>query len=542
MACASVCCSSWGPPVVDAQGQAPLLIGCGDADEVALPSPERIGAKAHNLMRMARLGLPVPPAFVIGAEWCGREQALEPALWSDALAALERATGRRFGDARRPLVLSVRSGAAVSMPGMLETLLDVGLSERTLNGFVRVTGNPRLAWDAYRRLVAGFGEVVMGVDAEVFERDLAAVAGARDVRELDFAELRQVTQLHLASVSRVCGRPFPQEPDQQLSLAVAAVFRSWQAEKARTWRRLQGQSELLGTAVTVQAMVFGNAGGVSGSGVAFTRHPSTGVREPWIDFLFRAQGEDVVSGRRSAHGHAQLATLAPALWAQLQQALQRLEAAFGDMQDVEFTVDNGQLWLLQCRDGKRTPEARARIALDLADEGLIDAAEARRRTQDLDEQALAVERIASEGGAEAVVLATAAAASHGVVCGEIALDEAQARARAAAGASVLLLRADAETRDVAALEVARGLLTMRGARTSHAAVVARQMGKVCLVGCDALAIDLARRRVRFGAVELPEGETITLDGHRGAVYRGMVRTVREVPAELLGRLARLRAG
>lgn len=541
MACASVCCCRSGPPVPEGDALQPVPIGCGDAPAV-LPTAQQIGSKAHNLMRMARLGLPVPPGFVLGTAWCERGEAPPPQVWAAALQAVEQATGRRFGDLRHPLLLSVRSGAAVSMPGMLETLLDLGLCDRTLDGFVRVTGNPRLAWDAYRRLVSGFGEVVMGVPVSAFDADLATVAAGREVQELDFSELRQVTRLHLATVARQAGRHFPQDPQEQLSQAMAAVLRSWSSEKARTWRRLQGLADLQGTAVTVQAMVFGNAGGVSGSGVGFTRHPSTGAREPWVDFLFRAQGEDVVSGRRTARGHAELEELAPALWDQLQQAMTRLEAAFGDMQDIEFTIENGQLWLLQSRDGRRTPTACARIALDLLDEGVIDAAQARRRTQDLDDASLAVEHVSADGGAEALVLATAAPASHGVACGEIALDETRARARAAAGAAVVLLRPDADTADVAALETARGLLTARGARTAHAAVVARQLGRVCLVGCDALVIDLQRRRVRFGEVELAEGEVVSLDGHRGAVYRGPVRTVRELPHDVLRRLARLRAG
>ena len=517
----------------------PLLIACGGAGEV--PPIARVGAKAHHLARMAALGLPVPPAFVIGSEWCGRHQALAPAVWAEALAALEHATGLRLGDGRHPLVLSVRSGAASSMPGMMETLLDIGLADHTLPGLLRLTGNPRLVWDAYRRLVAGFGEVVMGVDPGVFERDLQIVAADRDERDLDYAELRQVARLHLASVQRESGRAFPQQPAEQLAAAIGAVFGSWQADKAATYRRLHGVPDQPGTAVTVQAMVFGNAGGNSGAGVAFTRHPSTGDPEPWVDFLFKAQGEDVVSGRRTARGHEALASVAPAIWDELQGHLRRLEQAFGDMQDVEFTVENGRLWLLQARSGKRTPQAAARIALDLLDEGLIDADEARRRTAGLDEAALAVPRIATEGlGAEVIVLATAVSAAHGVAGGEIVLDEARARSRHDAGVPVVLLRQDAETRDLAALDLAQGLLTTRGARTSHAAVVARQLGKVCLVGCEDLAIDPARRRVRFGPLELAEGEVITLDGHRGAVYRGQVRTVHEAPAGLLQRLALLR--
>lgn len=518
------------------------LIGCGPrARQHAVPTPEAIGFKAHNLARMAALGLPVPPAFVLGTGWCAGPDALKPEVWQNALGELETASDARFGDARRPLLLSVRSGAPMSMPGMMETLLNIGLCDATLPGFLRATGNPRLVWDAYRRLVAGFGEVVLGIGPEVFEADLTQIAAGRDERELDFSELRALTRAHLASVQREAGQPFPQSPRDQLTQAIAAVFASWQAPKARDYRRLNGIADDIGTAVTVQRMVFGNAGGTSGAGVGFTRHPSTGEPAPWVDFLFNAQGEDVVSGRRSAQGHDQLAAAAPPVWHELLAATQQLEQAFSDMQDFEFTVENGHLWLLQTRAGKRTAQAQARIALDLADEGVISADEARRRTEGLDADALAVQRVVTDEGA-ATPLAHAVSAAHGVATGEIVLDEDSARARQQAGATVLLLRQDAETRDLAALDIAAGLLTARGARTAHAAVVARQLGKVCLVGCEQLVIDPPGRRVRLGGVDLAEGEVLTLDGHTGAIWRGAARTVREVPQDLMTRLAALRTG
>jgi len=555
---------------------APTLIGCGPAPAPgsAPPGPEAIGFKAYNLARMAALGLSVPPAFVLGTAWCNQPQALTPAAWQPALQALEAATQTRFGDPRRPLLLSVRSGAPISMPGMMETLLNIGLCDATVPGLLRLTGNPRLAWDAYRRLVAGYGEVVLGVSSEVFEADLALIAAGRDERELDFAELRSLTRAHLASVQRVAGRPFPQAPAAQLAGAIQAVFSSWQAPKARDYRRMNQLADTLGTAVTVQRMVFGNAGGTSGAGVGFTRHPSTGEPQPWVDFLFNAQGEDVVSGRRSARGHDELAAVAPGVWAELLRATAQLERALGDMQDFEFTVENGHLWLLQTRNGKRTPQARARIALDLCDEGVISREEALHRTEGLDAETLSLDRVvlapptddttAGQGHATPLAaaqpLAHAVSAAHGVAVGEIALDEARARQRQAAGVPVLLVRHDAETSDIVALDIAAGLLTVRGARTSHAAVVARQLGKVCLVGCDTLHIDLATRTLHFahpartrgvspnvapGAepddTVLQEGDVLTLDGHQGAVWLGAVRTVREAPQALLSRLAQLRA-
>lgn len=521
---------------------APTLIGCRSSEPTgAIPGPEAIGFKAHNLARMAALGLPVPPAFVLGTGWCAQAERLTSAAWQDALAALSRTTGQALGDVRRPLLLSVRSGAPVSMPGMMETLLNIGLCDATVPGLLRQTGNPRMVWDAYRRLVAGYGEVVLGLEAALFDADLAQVAAGRDERELDFTELRTLTRAHLASVQRATGRPFPQQPQAQLAAAIQAVFASWHAPKARDYRRLKQLDDGMGTAVTVQRMVFGNAGGTSGAGVGFTRHPSSGERQPWVDFLFNAQGEDVVSGRRSAQGHDELAQVAPTVWAELLDATHRLETEFRDMQDFEFTVENGHLYLLQTRNGKRTTQAAARIALDLAEEGLISRTEALARTAELDADHLAVARVVGAADGQPLQpLAHAVSAAHGVAIGEIALDEARAQTRQAAGAPVVLLRPEAETRDIVALDIAQGLLTIRGARTSHAAVVARQLGKVCLVGCEALQIDLARRTVRLGDQTLAEGERITLDGNDGAIYRGAAQIVQEVPQALMDRLSKLR--
>lgn len=509
---------------------APLPADCGAA---------ALGSKAWNLARMAALGLPVPPAFVIGTGWCSEPGALDEAAWRPALAELERLSGLRLGDARHPLLLSVRSGAPVSMPGMMETLLDIGLTEATLSGLLRVSGHPRLAWDAYRRLIAGYGEVVAGIDARHFDADLEAVLGecdACDERMLDFAALRALAARHLDTYRREAGEAFPQDAHEQLRQAIAAVFASWHADKARTYRAMHGLAEDMGTAVTVQRMVFGNAGGLSGAGVGFTRDPSSGEPRPWVDFLFNAQGEDVVSGRRSAYGHDELAAVAPAVWQGLLDAIACLERAFGDMQDFEFTVQQGVLHLLQTRAGKRTPQAAARIALDLLDEGVIDADTARARTAALDARALAEHRIASADGRALVPLGCAASAASGVACGEIVFDEERARARHAAGARLILVRQDAETRDLAALELAEGLLTRRGARTSHAAVVARQLGKVCLVGCEALRLDETERTLEIGGHILREGDLLTLDGNEGAIHAGAAAFVEFVPQDLLVRL------
>jgi pyruvate,orthophosphate dikinase len=503
-----------------------------------------MGAKAWNLLRMAQMSLPVPPAFVLGTHYCiasdARELTSDSNLWKAGLRALELATGLSFGDARRPLLLSVRSGAPVSMPGMMETILNVGLCDATVGGLLRQTGNPRLIWDAYRRLVATYAEVVAGLPVQLFDEPCALLVGARDERDLDFAELRELTRQFLAIYAKAAGVPFPQEPSQQLAGAIQAVFASWQSDKACEYRRLNCIPDTIGTAVTVQRMVFGNAGGQSGAGVGFTRDPTTGEPALWVDFLFNAQGEDVVSGRRNAHGHDELSGVLPAVWQALRDAARQLEHAVGDMQDFEFTVQDGRLYMLQTRNGKRTARAAARIALDMLDEGLITTDVALERTAGLDREALAMPRVVTMDGVASVPMAHAVPASSGVAIGEIVLDEARAVARHGAGAATVLVRRDAETSDIAALEWATGLLTQRGARTSHAAVVARQLGKVCLVGCADLQIDEASRTVTIGRTTLHEGDVLTLDGNDGALYAGSAQTGIEYPMELLTRLASLR--
>lgn len=528
--------------VVDLPAQM-YLIGCG-TKTLTGASGQTMGFKAWNLLRMTELGLPVPPAFVLGTDYsvnpASRDRAATPEVWRVGLTALEAATGLAFGDAARPLLLSVRSGAAVSMPGMMETLLNIGLCDATISGLVRLTGNPRLAWDAYRRLVATYGEVVANLPAAVFESANTELFGARDCDDLDFIELRQLTHRYLELYAQTAGHPFPQQPEQQLSGAIGAVLASWNSAKASEYRRLKKISDAIGTAVTVQNMVFGNAGGRSGAGVGFTRDPASGERALWVDFLFNAQGEDVVSGRRSAQGHEELSTILPAVWLELEHAAAKIEQAFHDMQDFEFTVEDGKLFMLQSRDGKRTPRAQARIALDLFDEGIIDHATASARTAGIDRENLASSRIIAENGMAPKSLGRAATASSGIATGEIALDEARVKARHGAGVDIILVRRDAETADLAALELAKGLLTARGARTSHAAVIARQLGTVCLVGCADLQIDTTTRTIKFGDAIYHEGELLTLDGNSGDIYAGTIKTETDYPEDLLARLKSLR--
>ncbi|MCK9989108.1 MAG: PEP/pyruvate-binding domain-containing protein [Rugosibacter sp.] len=518
------------------------LVASGNTVQHHKPSRDTMGAKAFNLLRMAGIGLPVPPALVIGAHYTAAPEACLPPLFATGLPCLERATGLIFGDARTPLIVSVRSGAAASMPGMMETLLNIGLCDQTIGGLLRQTGNPRLVWDAYRRLIASYGETVANLPASLFEDEIERATQGRDERLLDFNELRELTRLFLSLYQQHAGVAFPQDVKAQLSGAIRAVFASWHAEKAQQYRKLNQIDAAIGTAVTIQGMVFGNSGGHAGAGVGFTRDPTNGERQLWVDFLANAQGEDVVSGRRNAHGHSLLASVAPAAWHKLEESTQALEHEFADMQDFEFTVQDGLLYLLQTRPGKRTDLAAARIALDLMEEGIIDAATALQRTAHLQEENLGTVRLASSDkpGAQAAPLGQAIPACPGVASGEIALDEQRAVARAAAGVSVILVRQDAETSDITALDSALGLLTQRGARTSHAAVVARQLGKVCLVNCESLRIDLNARALRLGEQLLNEGDTITIDGNEGAIYPGVVAAVMAPDTVLQERLRALR--
>ena len=507
------------------------------------PSRETMGSKGYNLHRMTEAGLNVPVALVIGTHYTNAPQDCLAPVFAMGLPALEECTGHRFGDDRNPLILSVRSGAPVSMPGMLETLLNIGLNDHTLPGLVRQTGNPRMAWDAYRRLVASYGEVVEGLPGQLFEDEINRLTQGQDERLLDFSQLRQLTRTFLALYETHARKPFPQDAREQLCGAIEAVFASWNADKAVQYRRIHQIDPDMGTAVVLQRMVFGNTGGHSGAGVGFTRDPSTGESRLWVDFLANAQGEDVVSGRRNAHGHATLAAVAPDAWKQLQASAQALELHFEDMQDFEFTVQDGVLHLLQTRDGKRTPLAAVRIALDLLDDGLIDSAEALQRTQTFLEDELGTVRMVTGDDPDSAPapLALANPACSGVVSGAIALDAQAVERLVQQGVPTILVRQDAETSDIAALQGAQGLLTQRGARTSHAAVVARQMGKTCLVGCAALHINEATRTVHIGSQTLAENDLITLDGNDGAIYAGQATSTLVPDSALRERLATLRS-
>jgi len=507
-----------------------------------------VGSKAHGLLQLAHLGLPVPPGFVLGTELCreyfARGQVPESTRETlrFGIERLEESTGRRYGGARRPLLLAVRSGAPVSMPGMMETILNVGLTPQTVNGFLRATGNPRLVRDCYRRLVRDFSEVVHGLAPAAFDAIVdrhCSQQGLVSARALDSLTLARILEESLALALTGFGRPFPQDPMEQLMQGVEAVWRSWASDKARHYRRLNHIDDAMGTAVTIQAMVFGNSGARSGAGVGFTRDPATGENRLYFDFIFNAQGEDVVAGRQHAEDTALLARRLPRVAAQLERLKTVLESALHDMQDFEFTVENSELYVLQTRPGKRTPWAALRIATDLVREGCIDQAEALAHLEGLDLGR--IERTELEMGSSVVPLASAVSASIGVAAGRLVFDSQRAVALAREAVPVILARPDIQTADIDGIAAAAGVLTGSGGRTSHAAVVARQLGKVCLVDCRALRIEAAGHAAWIGETRLTEGDEITLDAERGAVYRGRLPTVRRLPEPQLAEVARWRA-
>ncbi|RBP11936.1 pyruvate,orthophosphate dikinase [Roseiarcus fermentans] len=506
----------------------PVFIGPGGTPGPILAAD--VGSKAAELARLAALRLPVPPAFVLPTSLCAGVVAGDAAAIKalrkglvTGVGWLEQTMKRRLGDARAPLFVSVRSGAERSMPGMLDTILDVGMNGVSVHGLIRLTGNPRMAFDSWRRFIQGHAEVV-GLAAPggfaALVDDMVRAEGVANDAELDSEALERLVDQFLAHAARLGVAP-PEEPIEQIAEAAEAVYRSWEGARAREYRRLNGLEFLKGTAVTVQAMAFGNSGGDSGAGVAFSRDPATGAKRLYVDFLADAQGEDVVSGRRSPADSALFARRMPEVARALEAGARTLEAACRDVQDIEFTVERGKLWFLQTRSAKRTPLAALKIAVDLVEEGVIERSEAVARVSGIDLAAARVSRFADAAAAPA---ARATVASPGVACGRAAFTSDRAKAFSARGEAVILVRRDTSTEDVAGFAAADGVLTAVGGRTAHAAVVARQMGKVCLVGCRSLAIDEGLGSARLGAEILREGDFIALDGATGDVSLGL-RTV-----------------
>jgi len=504
-----------------------------------------LGGKGANLAEMCRIGLPVPPGFTIGTGVCAAyyenggklPQAVEKEV-DTHLLRLEKAMGRKFGSPEAPLFVSVRSGAAISMPGMMDTVLNLGLNDRTLEGLAKSTGNRRFALDAYRRLVHMFGDVVMGVPHEDFEEALADVKARRRAvldTDLDPAGLEEVVERYRKIYEKHVGTPFPQDPRDQLGRAIEAVFRSWNADRAKKYREIHGIKGLLGTAVNVQAMVFGNLGTTSGTGVCFTRDPSTGENVFYGEYLVNAQGEDVVAGIRTPEPIALLDREMPGVFKQLLGIKEVLERHYKEMQDLEFTVQDGELFMLQTRTGKRTAQAAVRIAVEMAAEKLIDEKEALRRVEPVQLDRLLHPTF--DPSAERILLSRGGLpASPGAVSGRIVFFADDAEAWATRGEKVILVRRETSPEDIGGMHAAQGILTALGGMTSHAAVVARGMGKCCVAGCGDARIDAHRKTLVFGGHTLREGDWISLDGATGEVMLGKVKTMAPKPGEHFGRL------
>ena len=489
-----------------------------------------LGGKGANLAEMTRLGLPVPPGFTISTEACraylaeGSEPEQLSTEVSQHLEALESAMGRQLGDPGDPLLVSVRSGAKFSMPGMMETVLNVGLNDESVAGLARQSDDERFALDSYRRLLQMFGTTVLGLESALFSDELDALKerrGSTDDLDLTSDDLRELVETFKVVVREHAGRDFPQEPREQLDLAVRAVFDSWNTERAVLYRRQEQIPEDLGTAVNVQAMVFGNRGESSGSGVCFTRNPASGDQGVYGDYLQNAQGEDVVAGIRNTVSLADLEPLDKSSYDELLGIMSTLEKHYRDMCDIEFTIEQGKLWMLQTRVGKRTAEAAFRIAGHMVDEELIDLDEALRRVNGAQLAQLMFPRF--DPDAERTLLATGMNASPGAAVGKIVFDWATAVEWAERGEDVILVRKETSPEDLHGMMVARGILTSRGGKTSHAAVVARGMGRTCVCGAEALDVDTSAGQVRVrGGRTLREGDVISIDGSTGEVFDGAV--------------------
>ncbi len=515
-----------------------------------------LGGKGANLAEMASLGLPVPPGFTITTEVCSyfyeHNRRYPDDLSAQVLAALEfleSSMGASFGDPQNPLLVSVRSGAPVSMPGMMDTVLNLGLNDQTVEGLASRAEDPRFAYDSFRRFLQMYGDVVLGVDHHLFEEaldDAKRHAGVTLDTELDIASLERVVGEYKSIIKRETGEPFPEDPLKQLWGSVGAVFSSWMTPRAVTYRRLHDISGILGTAVNVQAMVFGNMGPTSSTGVAFTRNPSTGERAYYGEYLINAQGEDVVAGIRTPQplskamseggglaGQALEETM-PNAYAELSKVFDRLEGHYKEMQDIEFTVQRHKLYILQTRTGKRTASAALKIAVDMVDEGLLSPEDALSRIEPGSLDQLLHPTL--DPKAERNILTRGLPASPGAVSGRLAFDADSAERRAAAGEGVILVRTETSPDDIHGMHAARGILTARGGMTSHAAVVARGMGKPCVCGAADLEVRSGDKKLRVGSEELGEDDVVTIDGGDGSLMLGEVPTV---DPELGGDFARL---
>ncbi|MGS1017989.1 pyruvate, phosphate dikinase [Allosphingosinicella humi] len=506
---------------------------------------ELLGGKGANLAEMASIGLPVPPGFTISTAMCARyyeEGESFPdsvrAEVANGLAHIEAVTGKSFGDGGDPLLVSVRSGARVSMPGMMDTVLNLGLNDQTVAGLAAASGDPRFAWDSYRRFIQMYSDVVLGLDHGAFEEALEIAKEDKGVHldtDLEAADWQALVARYKELVEEMWERPFPQDVHEQLWGAVGAVFGSWQSERAKVYRRLNAIPHDWGTAVNVQAMVFGNMGDTSATGVAFTRDPATGERAYYGEYLINAQGEDVVAGirtpqyltlaarERAGAKAASMEEALPQVYGELARVFDTLENHYRDMQDIEFTVERGKLWMLQTRSGKRTAKAALRIAVEMAREGLITEEEAVLRVDPAALDQLLHPTL--DPSAPRNVIARGLPASPGAACGQAVFDADTAERFAGMNEDVILIRTETSPEDIHGMHAAKGILTARGGMTSHAAVVARGMGRPCVSGAGGLSIDSKARMMRVGKQEVREGDLVTIDGTSGEVMLGAVPTV-----------------
>ena len=501
--------------------------------EGAADARDLLGGKGANLAEMRRIGLPVPPGFTLSTEVCtwfyAHDHSYPPELEAQiaaAIARLEEETGMGFGDASAPLLLSVRSGARDSMPGMLDTVLNLGLNPACVEALAKRSGAPRFAWDSYRRFIQMYSDVVLGVDHGFFEdalEDTKAERGVREDTDLTAADLQALTEQYLAIVAAESDAPFPETPNDQLWGAIGAVFRSWMNPRAETYRRLNHIPAEWGTAVNIQAMVFGNMGADCATGVAFTRNPSTGANEFYGEFLINAQGEDVVAGTRTPRPLAEMKQAMPDVYSALSDVRATLESHYRDMQDIEFTIQQNKLYMLQTRSGKRTGAAALRMAVEMAEEGLISREEAIMRVDALMLDQLLHPTLDPKSDKQLFVRGLPA--SPGAASGQVVLTADRAEELGMAGQKVILVRLETSPEDIHGMHAAAGILTARGGMTSHAAVVARGMGRACICGAGDLVIDAEAGRIKVGDQHINEGDIITLDGAAGEVYFGEVATL-----------------
>ncbi|MFI5638976.1 pyruvate, phosphate dikinase [Streptomyces goshikiensis] len=491
-----------------------------------------LGGKGANLAEMTNLGLPVPPGFTITTEACKvyLESGEAPAALRDEvsahLAALEATMGKKLGQSDDPLLVSVRSGAKFSMPGMMDTVLNIGLSDESVKGLTAQSGDERFAWDSYRRLIQMFGKTVLDVEGELFEDALDEAKAAKKVTvdtDLDAADLKKLVKAFKKIVAKEAGREFPQDAREQMDLAVEAVFNSWNTDRAKLYRRQERIPSDLGTAVNICSMVFGNLGPDSGTGVAFTRDPASGHQGVYGDYLQNAQGEDVVAGIRNTVPLADLEQIDKKSYDQLMTIMTTLETHYKDLCDIEFTIERGQLWMLQTRVGKRTAGAAFRIATQLVDQGLIDEAEALQRVNGAQLAQLMFPRFDEDAKTE--LLGRGIAASPGAAVGKAVFDSYTAVKWSRSGEKVILIRRETNPDDLDGMIASEGILTSRGGKTSHAAVVARGMGKTCVCGAEDLEVDTKRRRMTVGGTVVEEGDVVSIDGSTGKVYLGEVPVV-----------------